>query len=56
MNDTIKKEYLEKRLNDLHILLLGLNAYGTLDLTDLRVIENFLKGAFLEIKFIDMES
>jgi len=54
MNDT-KKEIKEtqidcttvhQKLDELHRLLLGLNAYGSLDLTDLNIIMDCLHGSF----------
>lgn len=54
MNDTqkdIKKTKIDvkvvhSKLDELHRLLLGLNAYGSLDLTDYNVILDYLKGSF----------
>lgn len=54
MNDT-KKEIKEteidctrvhKKLDEFHRVILGLNAYGSLELTDFNVIMDYLKGAF----------
>lgn len=54
MNNTqkdIKKTEIDctavhKKLDDLNRLLLGLNAFGSLELTDYNVIMDYLKGAF----------
>lgn len=54
MNDTqkdIKKTKIDvkavhSKLDELHRLLLGLNAYGSLDLTDYNIILDYLKGSF----------
>ncbi|MFT5835645.1 MAG: hypothetical protein ACI9RG_000538 [Sulfurimonas sp.] len=54
MNDTQKKIKTKKmnsltlheKLNELDRLLLGLNAFGTLDTKDYKVISNYIKGAF----------
>ncbi len=54
MNDTqnnIKKTEidsatLEQKLDELNRLLLGLNAFGSLELTDYNIIINHLKGSF----------
>jgi len=54
MNDTqkdIKKteidcETVHRKLDELHRLLLGLNAFGSLELTDYNVILDNLKGSF----------
>ena len=40
-----ENEYKEK-LEAFYRLLLSLNAYGSLDLKDLQILEAFLKGAF----------
>lgn len=54
MNDT-KKEIKEteidcttvhRKLDELNRVLLGLNAFGSLSLTDYNVIMNYLKGSF----------
>lgn len=54
MNDTQKEiketeidcETVHRKLDELNRLLLGLNAFGSLDLTDYRLIKDFLKGSF----------
>ena len=54
MNDTQKKikktkidsVKLHKKLDELDRLLLGLNAFGSLDLKDYKLISNYLKGSF----------
>jgi hypothetical protein len=54
MNSTqkdIKKREIEcqkvhNKLNELHRLLLGLNAFGSLELTDYNLIMDYLKGSF----------
>ena len=54
MNDTQKKikkrkmSYvtLHEKLAELDKLLLGLNAFGSLDLQDYKLITNYLKGSF----------
>ena len=54
MNDTQKKikktkmssAKLHKKLAELDRLLLGLNAFGSLDLQDYKLITNYLKGSF----------
>ena len=54
MNDTQKKikktkidtETLHEKLEELDRLLLGLNAFGSLDLKDYKLISNYLKGLF----------
>lgn len=54
MDDTqkeIKKEEISckevhNKLDELNRLLLGLNAFGTLTLTDYKIIKNHLKGSF----------
>ncbi|MBU0721794.1 hypothetical protein KJ877_10655 [bacterium] len=35
-----------RKLDELNRVLLGLNAFGSLDLTDYRIILNNLKGSF----------
>ncbi|QFR49862.1 hypothetical protein FJR48_09025 [Sulfurimonas lithotrophica] len=60
MNDTqkdikkteINREDLEKKLEELNRILLGLNAFGSLELTDLHLISNYIRGAF-NYKFLD---
>ena len=42
----MSKEELEQRITALYKILLGMNAYGTLDLSDMFIIENYLKLAF----------
>ncbi len=37
---------LNKHLISLHRILLGMNAYGTLDLTDLSIIEQYISSSF----------
>lgn len=54
MNDTQKKikktkidvKDVHEKLDELHRLLLGLNAFGSLDLIDLKIIMGTLKGSF----------
>ena len=54
MNDTEKEiketeidcEIVHRKLDELNRVLLGLNAFGSLDLTDYRVIMSNLKGSF----------
>lgn len=54
MDDTqkdIKKTEIDcttvhRKLDELHRVLLGLNAYGSLELTDYDVIMDYLKGSF----------
>jgi len=54
MNDTqkeIKKteiscKKLQQKLDELERLLCGLNAFGSLELTDYNVIMDYLKGSF----------
>lgn len=54
MNDTQKDiketkidvKTVHSKLDELHRLLLGLNAYGSLDLTDYNIILDYLKGSF----------
>lgn len=54
MNDTqkeIKKTEIDcsrvhQKLDELNRLLLGLNAFGSLELTDYNVILDYLKGSF----------
>jgi len=61
MNDTqkdIKKteidcETVHRKLDELHRLLLGLNAFGSLELTDYNVILDNLKGSFNYIPLDD---
>lgn len=42
----IKKDELQDKFKDFELLLLGMNAYGSLNLTELRIIINYLKGSF----------
>jgi len=42
----MNEKELQDRLNGLYRILLGMNAYGTLDLSDMFIIENYLKSAF----------
>lgn len=54
MNDTkkplnervIERLEVQKKLHNLLILLMGLNAYGSLSLDDYNLIEDYIKGAF----------
>ncbi len=54
MNDTqkeikkteISSKTVHEKLDELRRLLLGLNAFGSLELTDYTVIMNYLKGSF----------
>lgn len=54
MNDTKKPlnkpvsdcSEIESKLHNLLILLTGLNAYGSLSLSDYNLIEDYIKGAF----------
>ena len=40
------KKKIDDKLLGLYRLLLGLNAYGSLELKDFRIIESYLAGAF----------
>ena len=40
------KEDLQRRLEELDRLMLGLNAFGSLDLKDYNILVSFLKGSF----------
>ena len=42
----MKENEVREKIEELHKLLLSLNAYGSLELQDLKLIENYLKGAF----------
>lgn len=54
MNDTQKDiketkidvKTVHSKLDELHRLLLGLNAFGSLELTDYNIIIDYLKGSF----------
>ena len=63
MNDTKKTlnkstvdcSNIETKLHNLLILLTGLNAYGSLSLNDLKLIEDYIKGAFDYALLVDSE-
>ncbi len=40
---------LKEKLEQLEVLLCGLNAHGVLDLEALKIIESFIKGAFSDV-------
>ena len=42
----MNKEELEQKLNELLKVLLGLNAYGSLQLEDFKIIENQINASF----------
>lgn len=46
MDENVTKELIEKKLQGLDRLLLGLNAYGSLELGDYNLILDYLRGAF----------
>lgn len=46
------KEEIESKMGDVYRLLLGLNAYGSLDIKDFRLIVNMIEKS-LEIKLND---
>lgn len=50
----IERKVLERKLEELNRILLGLNAYGSLDLMDYQLITNHIRGAF-NYTFIDDE-
>ena len=50
----MEKKELQEKLEALYKLLLSLNAFGSLDLKDLNILEAFLKGAF-DMKMSDSE-
>lgn len=45
-SDEIDKKQIQKKLEGLDRLLLGLNAYGSLELGDYNLIVDYLRGAF----------
>ena len=50
----MSKEELDKRITALYKILLGMNACGSLDLSDMFIIENYLKSAFnFDIEKVD---
>jgi len=63
MNDTqnnIKKTEIDcttvhRKLDEFHRLLLGLNAFGSLELTDYNIMIDYLKGSFNYIPIDDDE-
>ncbi len=42
----MNKNELQEKLEAFYRLLLSLNAYGSLDLKDFKILEAYLKGAF----------
>ena len=42
----MEEKELNQKLEALYKILLGMNAYGSLDLSDMFIIENYLKSAF----------
>lgn len=41
------------QIKGLHKILVALNAYGSLDLDDFNILENYLKGSFPNVDFSD---
>lgn len=47
----MESKQLEEKLNQLHQLIVNMNAFGSIDLSDLIIIESFIKGSFgIELK------
>lgn len=44
--NNIDKQHIQKKLEGLDRLLLGLNAFGSLELGDYNLIVDYLRGAF----------
>jgi len=51
-NENITKKDVNDNLEGLNRLLLGLNAYGSLELMDYKLITDYLRSSF-DYKFID---
>lgn len=50
----MEKEELERACNKLHRAILGMNAYGSLDLTDYELLEALIEKLF-KLKLLDNE-
>ena len=46
LGNKMENKELKKRLEALYKILLGMNAFGSLDLLDMFIIENYLNSAF----------
>jgi len=42
----IEQKEIQSKLMEFEVLLLGMNAYGSLNLTEYKIIMNYLKGSF----------